>query len=310
MLPTVYIRFAARGPASPQRSPLLERLIARACASHPVTDWRAEAFHALASEVTSVPPIAAAALHASGGVMAGKWVCVATPVHLLAGMASVTMPDDGILDVSRSDIEALAVDFNRTFGDRDVHLRVARSGVLLCAFDEALQVTTHDPEDIAGRDVFSFQAAGADARRLRRLMNEMEMWLFDHDVNRTRVAHALPPITSLWLWGGGVIPPAMPMVHGWTAGGDPLFASFSVETEFPRGTSCGVVVCKERPGSAAWLDMERRWLAPAMARLRSGRIDRLELSAGSRCFTIGKGYRRRFWRRSRPWWESFGVEDK
>ena len=257
-----------------------------------------------------MPPIAAAVLHASGGPMAGEWVCVATPVHFLAGMTSVTMPDGGTLDVSRSDIEVLAVDFNRVFGGGGVRLRVARSGVLLCAFDEALQVTTHDPEDVVGRDVFSFQPEGTGARRLRRLMSEIEMWLFDHDVNRTRAAHALPPITGLWLWGGGSMLSAMPAVHGWTAGEDPLFAAFFVETEFPSEASCGVVVCTECPGSAAWIDVERRWLAPTIASLQSGRIDRLELSAGRQCFTIGKGFGRRFWCRPRPWWESFGMEDK
>jgi hypothetical protein len=291
-----------------QRAPLLERLIAQASVSLCDTDWRTEAFHAIVPPDTSVPSIAATALHASVGPTTGAWVCVATPVHLVAGMTNVTMPDDGIVEPSRGEAEALAADFNRVFSDAGLRLVVGRSALLLCVFDRALEVTTRDPEDVVGRDVFGCQPAGADASRLRQLMSEMEMWLFDHLVNRARAARSLPPITGLWLWGGGATLAAMPTVQGWTAGRDPLFAAFGAETEFPSGAGAGVVICAEQPSSPGWLDVETRWLEPAMAGLRSGRIGRLVLSAGDRRFNVDRGINWRFWRRSRPWWESFDGE--
>jgi hypothetical protein len=36
-----------------------------------------------------------------------------------------------------------------------------------------------------------------------RLVNEMQMFLFQHDVNRERAARGQLPINSLWFWGGG-----------------------------------------------------------------------------------------------------------
>jgi hypothetical protein len=307
-LSTVYLRFAARSSIIPQRAPVLERLIARASPAAHVMDWRTEAFHAIAATGTPVPPLAAAALHASAGVATGTWVCVATPVHLVAGMSSVTLPDDGILELNEGEAETLAADFNQVFGDAGVRLAVGRAATLLCVFDQALEVATRDPEDVRGGDVFACQPTGRNAARLRQLMSEMEMWLFEHEVNRARASRALSSITGLWLWGGGTMLALMPTVHGWTAGSDPLFTAFRVEEDFPSEAGAGVVVCADQPGSSGWSDLERRWLEPAMAALRLGRLDRIELSAGDRRFSVRKGINWRFWRRPRPWWQSFGME--
>lgn len=304
---TVYIRFAAHGSDALQRSPLLEQLVARATTAVQVANWRADAFHVLAPGGTPMPPIAAAALLAAAGAGAGAWVCVATPVHLSAGMSSVTLPRDGVLDLGPSEADTLAADFNRVFGGAGMRLTVGRAAVLLCVFDATLEVEMHDPETVAGHDLFGFQPAGTDGPRLRRLMSEIEMWLFDHEVNRARMANSRPPVTGLWLWGGGNTPAAIPAVSGWTAGQDPFFAAFGSEQQWPQETGAGVVVCTQQPGSRGWLEVEQRWLAPAVAALKSGRIKKLELSAADRRISVAAGPTLRFWRRPRPWWESFEV---
>ena len=254
-----------------------------------------------------MPPIAAAALLAAPRASVGAWVSVATPVHLSAGMSSVTMPEDGVLDLGPSEADTLAADFNRVFGGAGVRLTVGRGAVLLCVFDETLEVETHDPESVAGHDLFGFQPAGIDGPQLRRLMSEIEMWLFDHEVNRARVANARPQVTGLWLWGGGNTRATMPAVRGWTAGQDPFFTAFGSEQQWPQEAGAGVVVCAQQPGSRGWLEVEQRWLEPAVAALKSGRIKRLQLSAADRRFTVAKRPTLRFWRRPRPWWESFEV---
>jgi hypothetical protein len=55
------------------------------------------------------------------------------------------------------------------------------------------------------------------------------------------------------------------------------------------------------------LEVEQRWLAPTVAALKSGRIKRLELSTADRRISVAAGPTLRFWRRPRPWWESFEV---
>ena len=45
---------------------------------------------------------------------------------------------------------------------------------------------------------------GADDHR--KLIGEIEMAIHDHDVNQMRAKRDMPPINSLWIWGGGKAP--------------------------------------------------------------------------------------------------------
>jgi hypothetical protein len=308
---TVYIRFAVRGVDALQRAPVLERLIAGAHAPSPVAGWREEAFQVLVPPGAPLPSVAGAAYQGRERIapdVPGAWVCIAAPVHLVAGMTNVTMDEQGVLRLSDAEASALAADFNRVFADAAVKMTVGRAALLLCVFDRELDVTTHEPEAVAGRDVFDFQPRGADAVRLRRLMSEMEMWLFDHALNRARATNSLPPITGLWLWGGGSANVELPCPGGWVAGQDPLFAAFGNQPSLPIEPGSGVVVTARRPGSAGWDETETRWLLPAVAGLREGRIERLELSGGDRRITLTRALNWRFWRRPRAWWESYGIQ--
>jgi hypothetical protein len=138
-------------------------------------------------------------------------------------------------------------------------------------------------------------------------MSEIEMWLFDHDLNRARMACACAPVTGLWLWGGGPTSAAVPPMPAWTAGRDPFFSAFGSEPQWPDVAGAGVIVCTEQPGLPEWSDVEQRWLAPAVAALRSGRVRRLDLSAAGRRVSLSRRPNLRFWRRPRPWWTAFAV---
>jgi len=305
--PALYFRFAAHGSDAPQRSPLLERLLARTSQCVALQDWRSDAFRVLSFEAASMPAVAPAALKGVSPEVSGKWVCIATPLDLRAGMTNVTLPANGIVRLRPAESGMLAADFNRVFTGAGVRMAVARGDVLLCVFDRALEVATVDPEAVAGRDVFAFQPAGSDSAVLRRLMSEIEMWLFGHEVNRLRADAALQPVSGLWLWGGGPTIPMLPAVHGWTSGQDPFFAAFGEVTQFPSESGSGVVVSTVYPGSDGWDAMQGRWLSPAVEALKRGRIKRLDLSAGDKRLSVGADWNLKFWRRKRPWWESFDM---
>ncbi len=304
-----YFRILARAPMEPRRSALLEQLLARADASRPVGDWRADAFRILAPQA-SAPAIAPAALCADGGAADAAWACLATPVHYVAEMTSVRLSEDGILSMKPAAAATLAADFNLTWNGAGVRLLAGKASGLYCLFDQLLNVTTRDPQDGLGRRIEEYLPTGADAPRLRQLMSEIEMWLFEHGENSAREAAGLPRIRGLWLWGGGAPLASLPSVQGWVAGGDVYFSALAAEcngTAERRATSdSGVIVAAATPGSDEWHDIESRWLTPAAVRLRAGRLSRLEISAGDRCFSLTARAIRRFWRRSKPWWETFG----
>lgn len=296
-----YFRFAARD--SPRhRAPLLERLIARAEEWVPVPDWRADAFRVIAPQAPCMPAVAAAALCADRGAVSAAWVCVATPVHYQAEMSSVRLIQDGMLSLTAAAAETLAADFNRVWIGSGIRMTASRPAQLFCLFDRALKVVTRDPEDVLGRHIEEFLPAGADAAALRQLISETEMWLFEHAANRARTALGLPVINGLWFWGGGAPVSALPAVQGWAAGDDVFFSAFTPPDE---ESPSGVIALGCVPGSDQWPVVESRWLRPAVAALRAGRIQRLHISAAQRCFTVTGAGLRRFWRRARPWWESF-----
>jgi len=302
-----YFRFIHRRAVNPLRSLLLERLLARADASAALTDWRADAFRAIAPPPARMPGVAAAALFAERGLVDGASVFLATPVHYLAEMSNVRLPADGILSLRQSEACALAVDFNRVWSDAGIRLLTGRRADLFCVFDRPIEAATTDPEDVLDRHIANHLPTGAAATRLRQLMSEIEMWLFEHAANRTRIADAVPALTGLWLWGGGPVLTSLPPVNGWTAGDDPFFRAFAARPELSRGAhaASGVVVIAAEPGTDEWRDLESRGLARSVADLRAGRIERLDLSAGNRCFSVSAGWNWRPWRRRRPWWEWF-----
>ena len=307
-----YFRFIHRA-VHRQRSALLERLLARADRSVAVADWRADAFRALAPPSIGMPGVAAAALYAERGAVEAASVFLATPVHYLAEMSNVRLPADGILSLHRPEAEALAVDFNRVWSDAGIRLLSGGRAELFCVFDQPTEAATADPEDVLDRHIADHLPAGAAAPRLRQLMSEIEMWLFEHPVNRARVAQAAPVLSGLWLWGGGPALASLPAVNGWTAGADPLFKAFTARPEPWRSAAgpgvpphaAGVVVMAAEPGTEDWRDLEARWLVGSLADLRAGRIERVDLSAGRRCFSVGARWHWRRWRRRQPWWEWF-----
>ncbi len=309
-LPTLYLRFSA-GVLTPDRVPLLERLLARADATAAIADWRGDAYSLIAADAGPIPAPGAAALFGALEPVEGVSAYLAAPVHYAATMTGVRLAPDGILRLDAAQASTLAQDFNRVFGGGEQRLVATRIGALVCVFGSKVSAETHDPRDAAGADIGAFQATGDDAHRLRRLISEIEMWLFEHAVNRARAAAGLPAISGLWLWGGGAVLARPPRLTGWAAGDDVVFGPWLAGEQrapggSPRAPNSGVVALEAVPGTAEWGEAEERWLIPAIADLRAGRLQSIVLSAAHRCYTIEAGFKWRVWRRARPWWEYFG----
>lgn len=251
-----------------------------------------------------MPAVAAAVLYADRGATDTGWVCLATPVHYVAEMNSVRLAPDGMLSLTPSVAETLASDFNRVLGGGGVRLTATRSALLIGVFDPALQVATQDPQSVRGLPIEEYLPAGENSPRLRRLMSESEMWLFEHATNKVRNESGLPVVNGLWFWGGGAALSSPPRVTGCTAGDDVFFNALAAAHCNPDASS--VVAVDAAPGSERWLEAESRWLEPASRQLKTGKLSQLKISAQDRCFTVSAGGMRRFWRRGKPWQESFG----
>jgi hypothetical protein len=300
---TRYFRFNSRVGAQPQRAALLERLLARADESSVREDWRADAYLALES-AAPMPGLAAAAyLQACGPgkpQIDCRWRSLATPVNYVAELSNVRLASDGILQLQEEEAAVLASDFGRIWSDSQFRLEAAGS-LLFCTSRQTLHAGQSDPERVLGRYIREFLPTGQDAAALKRLMSEMEMWLFDHAVNAARRARGLQPISALWPWGGGAPLESLPATLASSAGDDVFFSAFAAEKGGPEN----VMVVQDVPGAGTWNAAPLRWLQSALKDLRRGDITRLDLSSGARRFQVTRRWRHRIFRRVGPWWEYF-----
>lgn len=153
--------------------------------------------------------LAAASLAAAGrGEVVTAWhYWFATPVHYFAGIRSVHLHPAGLLWLSAAEQEALAASFAAVFGDLTLRLLpTGRRELLLgggVSVVGAEGVHSTEPSRWLGADPGPGLPAGAGAAKLRRLGAEIEMWLYEHPLNRARSARGELPVTALWLWGGG-----------------------------------------------------------------------------------------------------------
>ncbi len=323
----VYIRFSiGPGDGAEPRSDVrvLARLLARADGAVAIEDWREDAMRFVTNGRSGAPAVGPVALWAATRAHGSGAACgththafVATPLHCVAGHSSVGLPWGGIVRLEPGEAGELAADFNPLFEDAGCQLIAAPEGGLVCVFERPSLATTRDPEFALGHDIGAFLPTGRDGAALRGLMSEIEMWLFDHPVNRRRAATQRLPVTGLWLWGGGPLL-TQPLPQGaWVAGEDVLLSAWPRLAAWPAPPArlaadhsppaAGLVVLAQSPDEAVWTQWESTWLAPAEASLRAGRITSIALSAGACRYHLGARACRRFWRRPRPWRDYFAA---
>lgn len=285
----------------------------------------------LATELGASAPVPAAALRrlAFGRVRDdADWLCI-DPVRLRFEERSLVLDDPARLGLDDAEAEALAVSLAPTFealGDIDRlapqcwNLRLKKPAPAFAALPPGI-----------GRAAAPLPAH-ADYRPWRQALNEAQMVLHAHPVNLAREAAGRPTVNSLWPWGGGRPQAAG---HGrldqlWAA--DPVLLGLATwhgiasrplpeRYEGVAGQAIlalfDALAAPARLGDAlVWRDtlarLEADWLAPALAALRAGRLDRLRLLAPGEHDSIELLVARRdlwkFWRKPRPLAEAFATK--
>lgn len=163
---------------------------------------------------------------------------------------------------------------------------------------------------------------GADGRRWRQLLNEVQMRLHAHPLNAARSARGQAEINSLALWGGGRTPLLQARSRAALFCDDPVIAGAGSLAGLPvqslpigfSGAAAGGIVhwhLLQAPSAShdaqAWRDglqrLEQDWLAPALSALASGALKRLELHGfGDEdpvSISMAALDRLRFWRKPR-----------
>jgi hypothetical protein len=215
-------------------------------------------------------------------------------------------------------LSVLAEDFGAEFGDSGFSLVPLASGGFLASGPVACAGATREPARCIGQDIGAALPASA---ALRRLGAEMELWLHGHAVNLARSERGELPISTVWLWGGGVpagaLAPATARaarIYGSDPYADGLACANGVRAcalpdrfeDLVAAAARRVVIVLDLASELAQGDglnlgaalsaLDARWVQPAIKLVARGRIAGLRLLANDRCLSFTRSDRLRFWR--------------
>lgn len=142
----------------------------------------------------------------AGDAAGSSWLC-ADPAWVQPDLNGARLLACGQMQLSMEDAQALARPLKPVFGDAGMILEVSSPDHWHVRLPSGAPVPSFaSPEQALGEDLYEHLPQGADGRRWRVLLNEVQVLLHQHPLNAERRALGMPPINSLWLWGGGALP--------------------------------------------------------------------------------------------------------
>lgn len=276
--------------------------------------WLCQAF---GLDQEELPLAALRLLGEDGEPGADVWLC-ADPVHLRFSRNTLVI-DAAAPDLDTAETAQLIATLNETLAGYGLFSATHPQRWYLRTRRPA-RIHTHSIAMVAGRTLEPFLPQGEDARDWRHLINETQVLLHNHPVNRTREEAARPTANSLWLWGAGALP------TGARAPASRLYARDLLVRGLAKLTGIPAEPLPERyegavlPGltfldtlampsqaldAGAWraelIRLETHWFAPLLTALKTRRLDALRLTAlgdeASLDLTVRAGDIWKFWRR-------------
>ena len=278
-------------------------------------------FGAQRNAAQDVPTGAVSRLADIGGDGDGWWMR-ADPVFLKPDGDRLLLFDGRQLDIQRTEAEQLAALFNGHYRDRGWRIEIGHPRRWYLRLKSAPQVQTCPLSEVVGRNIDSFLPWGQEGADWRFVLNEVQMLFHGSPANDRRQTRGLPPINSLWFWGGGRLPRGLPdrfsQVYAGSSfsrglailSGVQLYPLPAQADELLGGPVSGqqllvntslqrhVLDADYRGWSGSLASLHRDWIIPLHQALKKGKVEALRFFPCN-----GYGYRldrrclRRFWRR-------------
>ncbi|MDY6978291.1 MAG: hypothetical protein SV201_00305 [Pseudomonadota bacterium] len=313
----------------------LEKSLSRADISDaPISDAYAGLFQLFGIEPGTTGDYPAAAICQSVQQLQLENFCLrADPVHLQADMTSAVMRGHQELRLDRDEAQQLVESINRHLHQDGLQLIMGQPHHWYLSLSEAPELQTSPLPSLLLQDINPHLPRGESAGEWRRLMNEVQMLLYDHPVNQQREAEGRLAVNSLWLWGGGHLPgkadSSWQQVYtdDWLL--DALARFHQVDSEdLPESTETLLQGCRgevllhigdclqplREHDPFAWVtavqQFQSLWLQPLLAGLKQNRYQCLTLlPADGKRYQLTRHTLRRWWRRRRSLakWVSDGV---
>lgn len=253
---------------------------------------------------------------------AGGYWSMAAGCHLIADRDRLMVQAGPEQRLSTDEAEAIAARFNDSFA-ADGWALYTRDGALILRSDEPLPAGLVPLHELSGHYLDDFLPGGSEARRWRALLNELQMMLFEHPINRDRESQGRPPVNGLWFWGCGEAVDDMPRVADVIASDAPVLRGIAhlgkaattppVERLSQLDTAAGDTLAHWADAgdalatgdATAWLTalagFEDQWAKELLTGLNNGSWGRVRLHVGPGEYReITRTRLRSFWRPVRP----------
>lgn len=253
------------------------------------------------------------------------WLCL-DPVNLGFADGTLMVNDPAQLNISAEEAEQFAVSLAPTFSAFG-ELTVATPGAWHLRLKEPppeALTRTRSLQDSIGRRADAGLDPGELPAEWRQALNEAQMILHAHPLNRTREAAGRPAVNSVWPWGAGRLSEAGANPHDLVLTNDVALRALARR----GGAEVGTLPPEWLPGKAkralihldlldaatrdhdglAWREalarLESHWFRPLREGLKRGDLNRLVLDLPGETTSfrleLGRTHLWRFWRRARP----------
>jgi len=151
-----------------------------------------------------------------GPLLAGAWpdsapVWIADLTHVALSTESANLLPVEALSLSAEEGAALFAAAQPLFEGTGFAAQPLEPGRWRIQLPDGLHPRIASPAAVGGQSLSGWWNQDAAVRPWRRLMNEIQMVWHDHPVNEARAERGLPPVNTLWLYGGAA---PWPMASG------------------------------------------------------------------------------------------------
>ncbi len=280
------------------------------------------------------PPVAALSYLFDFGVRPSGPVLRADPVNLAADRDCLRLQATSFDSLDLAQAQRLCDEINHQFSNESWQLQVGDPQRWYLVLQSDAGIVSHSPQQAVGCNLLDVAISGHQATYWRKIINEIQMLLFQSDVNNQREASGLATVNSLWVWGEGELDCNLDcnnttLTWPWARvlSDDPVVrglaqlvdctneaAPASAEQLWTTPDLNGWVLCQphcfspqiDQPG-AVLAEFSEQWLVPIYSLLRGRRAalgGQVQLSAAEVWAGTGVSYRlaagkRRWWRRRR-----------
>lgn len=249
----------------------------------------------------------------------------ADPVHAVADRDVLRLLDPRTLSITPAEAQGLVMTLNAHFAPDGLQFSAPQPQRWYLNLPADPSLRTHPLAGALGASLHDYLPFGADGKRWRGVLNEIQMLLHEHPVNNAREARGELPINSVWFWGGGPLPALAQKKWAQVWSDDVVALGLAKLSQVPRtgapANTRAWLNAAMTPGDhllvlpatthAELAGMDTDWFAPLYDALKSRRLQRLTLhllpGVAQRIDTAAVG---RWWVRRRPLAQLFSLSEK